>query len=73
MRLGVRLPLAAGFGLALAACVDLFHATNFETACDVDAAACELADVVVCSDPPDASPIAARDACAPPRAEAGAD
>jgi hypothetical protein len=32
--------LASTSGAALVACIDLFHSTDFATACDVDAAAC---------------------------------
>ncbi|MGO8994852.1 MAG: hypothetical protein ACLQVI_16175 [Polyangiaceae bacterium] len=38
------LALAASLAAAPVACVDLFHSTNFETACDVDAAACAPGD-----------------------------
>ncbi len=36
--------LVALIAPALAACVDLFHATDFETECSLDAAACAQAD-----------------------------
>ena len=39
-----RAPLAVALGAGLFACVDLFHSTNFETACDIDAAACSVGD-----------------------------
>jgi hypothetical protein len=59
---------ASGLCLTLAACVDLFHSTSFETACEADAAACDRVETSTCFDP------SAADACAPTRAaEAGPD
>ncbi len=36
--------LAFAVAASLVACIDLFHGTDFESACDVDAAACEAVD-----------------------------
>jgi hypothetical protein len=47
--------VAAGLAAAPVACVDLFHSTNFETLCDLDAAACASSDAsapVVDATPP---------------------
>ena len=63
-RAGWGVVLATGLVLMLAACVDLFHSTNFETACDVDvdAAACETPEGSAATSCPD--PSAPGDVCA---------
>ena len=52
--------LSIGVLGGVAACVDLFHSTNFETLCDLDAAACAAVDASA-----DGAAAAPRDAGAP--------
>ncbi len=60
----VALGCALGAAAAGVACVDLFHATQFDTLCDLDASATECATIDAAL--PDTSPIATPDSAPPP-------